>query len=106
MEIYNKVQREFSKFNSDLSQLGCELSDKYVKSIFTVLVSIVSKITLDRKVQDEKDMIVEKEKIKKSYQDNAKEKSQRSNDKEHNDFVDKLTTSYKEMMSTRKKELM
>ena len=67
MEIHNKVQREFSKFNSDLSQLGCGLSDKYIGNIFSVLVNIVSKITLDRKAQEEKIILIEKERVKKTF---------------------------------------
>jgi hypothetical protein len=63
VDIYSKVSQEIAKFNNDLNQISCNLSDKYIGYIHSAVIYMIWKLIIDKKIQEKQEI----------YQDKLKE---------------------------------
>lgn len=64
VDLYNGINQEICKFNNDLNQVSCKLSDRYIGYIQLSVVQMIWKICLQAKIQENNDMIEMKKKAK------------------------------------------
>lgn len=50
-EVYFRVTQEIIKFNNDLAQFSCKLTDKIIESIHLSAIYIIWKEIMDKKIQ-------------------------------------------------------
>lgn len=55
VEIYSRVSQEICKFNNDLNQISCNLSDKYVGHVNLAVVYIIWKLIINQKIREQQE---------------------------------------------------
>ena len=62
IEIYNKISQEICRFNNDLNQISCNLSDKYIGYINLAVVYMIWKLIIDHKFKEKREIYDAKKK--------------------------------------------
>ena len=55
-QIYNKVNQEICKFNNDLNQISCNLSEKYIGYVHYAIIYMIWKLIIDQKIKEKKEI--------------------------------------------------
>ena len=59
--MFTKVKHEICKFDDDLNQISCNLSDKYLGYIFLAVIYMMWKFLIDEKLKEKEEIYIAKQ---------------------------------------------